>query len=121
MTDENENVQRQNLTDSPHYLARVLMENGIRNMYGVVGIPVTDFARIAQGMGMRYIGMRHEEDAVNAAAADGFITGRPSVALTVSAPGFLNGLPALLEATTNGYPVIMIDPQDDALSALTTA
>lgn len=42
------------------------MENGIRNMYGVVGIPVTDFARIAQGMGMRYIGMRHEEDAVNA-------------------------------------------------------
>lgn len=52
MTDENENVQRQNLTDSPHYLARVLMENGIRNMYGVVGIPVTDFARIAQGMGM---------------------------------------------------------------------
>ena len=108
MTDENENVQRQNLTDSPHYLARVLMENGIRNMYGVVGIPVTDFARIAQGMGMRYIGMRHEEDAVNAAAADGFITGRPSVALTVSAPGFLNGLPALLEATTNGYPVIMI-------------
>lgn len=108
MTDENENVQRQNLTDSPHYLARVLMENGIRNMYGVVGIPVTDFARIAQGMGMRYIGMRHEEDAVNAAAADGFITGRPSVALTVSAPGFFNGLPALLEATTNGYPVIMI-------------
>lgn len=108
MTDENENVQRQNLADSPHYLARVLMENGIRNMYGVVGIPVTDFARIAQGMGMRYIGMRHEEDAVNAAAADGFITGRPSVALTVSAPGFLNGLPALLEATTNGYPVIMI-------------
>ncbi len=62
MTDENENVQRQNLTDSPHYLARVLMENGIRNMYGVVGIPVTDFARIAQGMGMRYIGMRHEEE-----------------------------------------------------------
>lgn len=79
MTDENENVQRQNLTDSPHYLARVLMENGIRNMYGVVGIPVTDFARIAQGMGMRYIGMRHEEDAVNAAAADGLsLAAKPS-------------------------------------------
>ena len=28
--------------------------------------------------------------------------------MTVSAPGFLNGLPALLEATVNGYPVIMI-------------
>ncbi|MEE1296460.1 MAG: oxalyl-CoA decarboxylase [Bifidobacterium sp.] len=98
----------QNLTDSPHYLAEALMKNGITNMYGVVGIPVTDFARIAQGMGMHFIGMRHEEDAVNAAAAEGFQTGRPAVALTVSAPGFLNGLAALLEATTNGFPVIMI-------------
>lgn len=98
----------QNLTDSPHYLAETLIKNGVKNMYGVVGIPVTDFARIAQGMGIRYIGMRHEEDAVNAAAAEGFLTGRPGVALTVSAPGFLNGLAPLLEATTNGFPVIMI-------------
>lgn len=110
MTDETTTTQapEQNLTDSPHYLAQALMANGIKNMYGVVGIPVTDFARIAQGMGMRYIGMRHEEDAVNAAAAEGFLTGKPAVALTVSAPGFLNGLAAMLEATTNGFPVIMI-------------
>lgn len=53
MTDENENVQRQNLTDSPHYLARVLMENGIRNMYGVVGIPVTGFSQPIRGCGQR--------------------------------------------------------------------
>lgn len=105
---ERQGADDRKVTDAPHYLARVLMANGIRNMYGVVGIPVTDFARIAQGMGMRFVGMRHEEDAVNAAAADGFITGRPAVTLTVSAPGFLNGLPALLEATVNGYPVIMI-------------
>ena len=110
MTDETTTTQpqEQNLTDSPHYLAQALMANGIKNMYGIVGIPVTDFARIAQGMGMRYIGMRHEEDAVNAAAAEGFLTGKPAVALTVSAPGFLNGLAAMLEATTNGFPVIMI-------------
>ncbi|MCI9129604.1 MAG: oxalyl-CoA decarboxylase [Eggerthellaceae bacterium] len=98
----------QNLTDSPHYLAETLIKNGVKHMYGVVGIPVTDFARIAQGMGIRYIGMRHEEDAVNAAAAEGFLTGRPGVALTVSAPGFLNGLAPLLEAKENGFPVIMI-------------
>lgn len=98
----------QNLTDSPHYLAEALIKSGMKHMYGIVGIPVTDFARIAQGMGIRYVGMRHEEDAVNAAAAEGFLTGRPGIALTVSAPGFLNGLPALLEATNNGWPVIMI-------------
>ncbi len=79
---ERQGADDRKVTDAPHYLARVLMANGIRNMYGVVGIPVTDFARIAQGMGMRFVGMRHEEDAVNAAAADGFITGRPAVTLT---------------------------------------
>ena len=64
---ERQGADDRKVTDAPHYLARVLMANGIRNMYGVVGIPVTDFARIAQGMGMRFVGMRHEEDAVNAA------------------------------------------------------
>ncbi|NEG69285.1 oxalyl-CoA decarboxylase [Bifidobacterium choloepi] len=112
MTDETTQPQgdtaTENITDAPHYLAEALLKNGVKHMYGVVGIPVTDFARIAQGMGIRYIGMRHEEDAVNAAAAEGFLTGRPAVALTVSAPGFLNGVGALLEATTNGFPVIMI-------------
>lgn len=50
---ERQGADDRKVTDAPHYLARVLMANGIRNMYGVVGIPVTDFARIAQGMGMR--------------------------------------------------------------------
>ena len=101
MADTTATTPATNLTDSPHYLAETLIKNGVKNMYGVVGIPVTDFARIAQEMGIRYIGMRHEEDAVNAAAVEGFLTGRPGVALTVSAPGFLNGLAPLLEATNN--------------------
>ncbi len=97
-----------NLTDGAHYLVAALMKNGVDKMYGVVGIPVTDFARIAQAKGIRYIGMRHEADAGNAAAAQGFLTGKPGVFLTVSAPGFLNGLAPLKEATENGFPVIMI-------------
>lgn len=91
-----------------HYLADTLIANGIKNMYGVVGIPVTDFARIAQAKGVKFIGMRHEADAGNAAAAEGFITGRPGVFLTVSAPGFLNGLASLKEATENGWPCIQL-------------
>lgn len=77
-------------------------------MYGVVGIPVTDLARMMQRSGMRYFGFRREDSAVNAAAASGFLTGKPGLALTVSAPGFLNGLVALAEATKNCFPVIMI-------------
>ena len=89
-------------------LIDALKKNGLKNIYGVVGIPVTDLARMAQRSGMRYFGFRREDSAVNAAAASGFLTGKPGLALTVSAPGFLNGLVALAEATKNCMPVIMI-------------
>lgn len=89
-------------------LIDALKKNGLKNMYGVVGIPVTDLARMAQRNGMRYFGFRREDSAVNAAAAVGFLTGKPGIALTVSAPGFLNGLVALAEATKNCFPCIMI-------------
>ncbi|MDH4061020.1 MAG: oxalyl-CoA decarboxylase, partial [Aquincola sp.] len=61
-----------------------------------------------QGEGMRVISFRHEQNAGNAAAIAGFINGKPGVCLTVSAPGFLNGLTALANATTNCFPMILI-------------
>jgi oxalyl-CoA decarboxylase len=74
----------------------------------VVGIPITDVARVAQASGIRYIGFRHESDAGHAAAAAGFLTKKPGICLTVSAPGFLNGLVALANATTNCFPMVQI-------------
>lgn len=38
-------------------------------MYSVVGIPVTDFARLAELKGMKFYGFRREDAAVDAAAA----------------------------------------------------
>ena len=61
-----------------------------------------------QAEGLRVISFRHEQHAGNAAAAAGFLTGKPGICLTVSAPGFLNGLTALANATTNCFPMILI-------------
>src|SRR6478752_4165342 len=80
------------LTDGYHLVVDALKLNDVRTIYGVVGIPITDVARVAQASGVRYIGFRHESDAGHAAAAAGFLTKRPGICLTVSAPGFLNGL-----------------------------
>lgn len=91
-------------------LIDALQANGLNNMYGVVGIPVTDFARLAELKGMKFYGFRREDAAVTAA---GYLTGKPGVALTVSAPGFLNGLTALAEATKNCFPMIMISGSSD--------
>ncbi|MFE4421557.1 oxalyl-CoA decarboxylase [Streptomyces sp. NPDC056817] len=96
------------LTDGIHLVVEALKRNGVTNIYGVVGIPITDLARVAQASGMRYIGFRHESDAGHAAAAAGFLTKRPGICLTVSAPGFLNGLVALANATTNCFPMVQI-------------
>ncbi|NMV53008.1 oxalyl-CoA decarboxylase [Lactobacillus reuteri] len=89
-------------------LIKALQENNINRMYGIVGIPVTDLARLAELRGMKYYGFRREDSAVNAAATTGYLTQKPGVALTVSAPGFLNGLIALAQATKNCFPLIMI-------------
>src|SRR6201996_8781699 len=96
------------LTDGFHLVVDALKANDIDTIYGVVGIPITDLARVAQASGIRYIGFRQETSAGNAAAAAGFLTGRPGVCLTPSGPGFLNGLPALANATTNCFPMIQI-------------
>ncbi|MEQ4694602.1 oxalyl-CoA decarboxylase [Providencia manganoxydans] len=105
--------QTQNLTDGMHIIVDALKKNGIDTIYGVVGIPVTDMARHAQAEGIRYIGFRHEQSAGNAAAISGFLTQKPGICLTVSAPGFLNGMVALANATTNGFPMIQISGSSD--------
>src|SRR6202046_2210436 len=96
------------LIDGFHLVVEALQANDVDTIYGRVGIPITDLARIAQNSGIRFIGFRHETSAGNAAAAAGFLTRRPGVCLTVSAPGFLNGLVALANATTNCFPMIQI-------------
>ena len=63
---------------------------------------------MAQAAGIRVISFRHEQNAGYAAAIAGFLTKKPGICLTVSAPGFLNGLTALAHATTNCFPMILI-------------
>src|SRR6516164_8542674 len=96
------------LTDGFHLVIDALKLNGINTIYGVPGIPITDLGRMAQAAGMRVISFRHEQNAGNAAAIAGFLTRKPGICLTVSAPGFLNGLTALANATTNCFPMILI-------------
>ena len=75
--------------------------NEVKTIDGVVGIPVTDLARLAQVSAIRYIGFRHEPERGHTAAAAAFRNKMPGSCLTVSAPGLLNGLVALADTTTN--------------------
>jgi len=101
-------AQEPELTDGFHLVIDALKLNGITTIYGVPGIPITDLGRMAQAEGIRVISFRHEQNAGNAAAIAGYLTKSPGICLTVSAPGFLNGLAALANATTNCFPMILI-------------
>ena len=105
MSTENETRET---TDGFHLVLDALKLNGLNTIYALPGIPITDLTRMAQREGLRVISFRHEQHAGNAAAAAGYLTGKPGICLTVSAPGFLNGLTALANATTNCFPMILI-------------
>src|ERR1700756_3241617 len=101
------------LTDGFNLMIEALKLNGLNTIYGVPGIPITDFGRMAQAAGIRVLSFRHEQNAGYAASIAGFLTKKPGVCLTVSAPGFLNGLNALAHATTNCFPMILISGSSD--------
>lgn len=101
-------TQDRDTTDGFHLVIDALKLNDIDTIFALPGIPITDFLRISQAEGLKVISFRHEQHAGNAAAAAGFITGKPGICFTVSAPGFLNGLTALANATTNCFPMILV-------------
>lgn len=100
--------ETQELTDGFNLIIDALKLNDLNTIYGVPGIPITDFGRMAQAAGIRVLSFRHEQNAGYAAAIAGFLTKKPGICLTVSAPGFLNGLTALAHATTNCFPMILM-------------
>ncbi|MGA7983601.1 MAG: oxalyl-CoA decarboxylase [Burkholderiales bacterium] len=101
-------VKAMETIDGFHLVIEALKLNGIDTIFGLPGIPITDLTRKAQAAGMRVISFRHEQNAGYAASIAGFMTQKPGICLTVSAPGFLNGLTALANATTNCFPMILI-------------
>jgi oxalyl-CoA decarboxylase len=95
-------------TDGFQLVIEALKLNSIDTIFGLPGIPITDLTRKLQAAGIRVISFRHEQNAGYAASIAGFMTQKPGICLTVSAPGFMNGLAALANATTNCFPMILI-------------
>jgi oxalyl-CoA decarboxylase len=101
------------MTDGFHLVVEALKLNDVDTIFGVAGIPITDLLRLAQNEGIHYFGFRHEQSAANAAAIAGYLTAKPGICMTVSAPGFLNGLVGLANATTNCFPMVLISGSSD--------
>ncbi|XP_071532215.1 2-hydroxyacyl-CoA lyase 1-like isoform X2 [Panulirus ornatus] len=100
-------------TDGAHVLVDALVQQGVRYMFGIVGIPVVEIAVAAQQAGIKYIGMRNEQAACYAAQAIGYLTGMPGVCLVVSGPGLLHTIGGLANAQTNCWPLLVVGGSSD--------
>ena len=94
--------------DGATLIARSLKQQGIDHLFGVVGVPITAIAAAAQKEGVAYLGMRNEQSAAYAAAAYGYLTGRPGACVVVTGPGVVHGLAGLANAQQNCWPMILI-------------
>ena len=95
-------------------VAQSLANNGVKYMFGIVGIPVVEVAIAAQRVGIHYIGMRNEQAACYAAQAIGYLTGIPGVCLVVSGPGLLHALGGMANAKENSWPLLVLGGSSDS-------
>ena len=93
-------------------LAECFKRNGIREIFGVVGDPITSLVAFAETRGIKYFGFRNEQAASYASSAVAFLTqrARTGVCLTVAGPGFVNALTGLANAHVNRWPNILVCP-----------
>jgi 2-hydroxyacyl-CoA lyase 1 len=95
-------------------VARALKQQGVEYMFGIVGIPVVPIAINAQREGIKFFGFRNEQSASYAAAAVGYLTGRPGVCLGVSGPGMIHGIAGMANAWSNCWPMLLIGGANDS-------
>ncbi|XP_011312268.1 2-hydroxyacyl-CoA lyase 1 [Fopius arisanus] len=96
------------MKDGNLILAEALRDQGIKNVFGIMGHPVIELALMLQGIGIQYLGFRNEQAACYAAQAYGYLTKKPAVVLCVSGPGVLNAVGGMANAQVNCWPVIVL-------------
>jgi 2-hydroxyacyl-CoA lyase 1 len=97
------------LTDGHTLVAQELKHLGISHAYCLSGTPIREtFARCGQ-MGMRLIGVRHQQAGVMMAIAQNYVSGRMTAVSILSAgPAVTNAATGLLVARDNCWPVVVL-------------
>ena len=101
--------------DGATLVARCLKQQGVDELFGVVGVPVSGIATAALGEGIRYIGMRHEQAAGYAAQTISYLKGRIGACIVVSGPGMTNAITAFGNAWANCWPMLLIGGSSNQL------
>jgi thiamine pyrophosphate-dependent acetolactate synthase large subunit-like protein len=97
------------LADGHTMVAQTLKRLGITHVYCVSGTPIREtFAKCGE-LGIRQIGVRHQQAGVMMAIAQNYITGRlTAISILSAGPAVTNAATSILVARDNCWPVIVL-------------
>src|SRR5579875_1010329 len=88
----------------------VLRKEGVTDIFGIVGSAFMDPLDLFPQAGIRFISVRHEQDAALMAGGYGLASGRPGVCIGQNGPGVTNLVTGIASAYLNHVPVVLITP-----------
>ncbi|KAI8145477.1 thiamine pyrophosphate enzyme, N-terminal TPP binding domain-containing protein [Fennellomyces sp. T-0311] len=94
-------------------IAATLKHQGVKVIFGIVGIPVIEVAEACIAAGIRFLAFRNEQSAAYAASAYGYLSGQPGVCLTVGGPGVIHALAGVANAKVNCWPMVLLAGSSD--------
>ena len=90
-------------------LAHTLQRLGVTHVFGVSGTPIHQTLAACSRVGVRPIGVRHQQSGVLMATAHSYVSGRLSaVAIASAGPGVTNCLTGLYVAHDNAWPLVVL-------------
>lgn len=96
------------VSDGAELVANALHQCGVERLSGILGTPADGIFSACQKR-MRVLGFRHQMNAVLAAAADNYSSGRLVHTVCVSAgPGIINSLNGIYFARDNHFPLLFL-------------
>ena len=100
---------RQRVTGSEAF-TEALRREGVELIYGIVGSAFMDPLDLFQKAGIRFVQVRHEQNAALMAEGFGRASGVPGVCIGQNGPGVTNLVTGLASARLNHTPLVVITP-----------
>jgi 5-guanidino-2-oxopentanoate decarboxylase len=91
-----------------HAVVACLKAHGIDTVFGIPGVHTLDLYRGLAELGIRHIGVRHEQGA--GFMADGYAraSGKPGVCCLITGPGLMNAATAIGQAYSDSMPMLVL-------------
>jgi 2-hydroxyacyl-CoA lyase 1 len=100
---------KKDAVDGHTLVAQSLKRLGVTHVYSVAGTPIRETFAACAKVGIRPLGVRHQQAGVMTATAQNYVTGRlAAIAILSAGPGVTNAATSILVAQDNCWPLVVL-------------